>query len=341
MTREWYFQVMGQELGPLSGGELKAKVTSGQVQPDTLVRKGLEGKWLYAAKVKGLFPSPEEQPVEEPPAPPPSAKSKSSATMPIVDSSTKRDKPGSSAEIKAQQQVPAAHAPARTMLLAEDDDEENKPSRPPSVEFYDFVGFREAISPVLYDAVKKFVTDRGITMSQVNRRALAEFIERPELASDLMITAVAAIPQPVKSKSNQNGNHPLSERERHEQATFRFTLFNSGTSSMHVIEAVFLPETVEERTYDSTGDEAPLPLDHAGHVPVSFSGLVGGKAVRMQLDVTIPPQETHDLFVWFHAENKPSLTKVRGQLLVGHGGELAMSQYFTVILHGDSPRPGG
>ena len=58
MTREWYFQVMGQELGPLSGGELKAKVANGQVQPDTLIRKGVDGKWLFATKVKGLFAVP-------------------------------------------------------------------------------------------------------------------------------------------------------------------------------------------------------------------------------------------------------------------------------------------
>lgn len=328
MTREWYFQVMGQELGPLSGGELKAKVANGQVQPDTLIRKGVEGKWLFAAKIKGLFAVP-----EEPPAAPLVAKSKSSATMPIVSTVTGRDKPGSSAELSTQ---PGGHASGRAMLLAQDD-EDGPASKPPSVEFYDFVGFREAISPVLYDAVKRFVTDRGITMSQVNRRALAEFIEKPELASDLVITAVAAVAQPVKAKSNRDGSQPPSEREQQELATFRFTLFNSSPAALHVAEAVFLPATVEERTYDTFGDENPPHLDHAGHVPASLSPLVAGKALRMPLDVTIPSQAIHDLFVWFNAATKPSLTKVRGQLLVSHGGELAMSEYFTIIMHGDSP----
>ena len=329
MTREWYFQVMGQELGPLSGGELKAKVTSGQIQPDTLIRKGVDGKWLFAAKVKGLFAVPEEAL----PAPPPVATPKSSHTMPVVGNTTSRDKPGSSVEIKTQS---GGHAAGKAMLLTQDEDEEST-TRPPAVEFYDFVGFREAISPVLYDAVKRFVTDRGITMSQVNRRALAEFIERPELASDLMITAVAAFAQPVRAKSNRDGSRPPSEREQQELATFRFTLFNSSPATMHVVEAVFLPETIEERMYDTLGDTTPPPLDHHGHVTALLSPLIAGKAIRMPLDVTIPSQATHDLFVWFHAAKKPSLTKVRGQLLVGHGGELAMSEYFTIIVHGDSP----
>lgn len=340
MTREWYFQVMGQELGPLSGGELKAKVTNGQVQPDTLIRKGVDGKWLFAAKVKGLFAVPEDSPPEQV-APPPVSKSKSSATMSVAGVAASRDKPGSSAEMKTHQGASPPQTHTRTMLLVQDDDNDGEaPSKPPSVEFYDFVGFREAISPVLYDAVKRFVIDRGITMSQVNRRALAEFIERPELASDLLITAVAAVPQPVKAKSNRDGSRPPSEREQQELATFRFTLFNSSPAAMHVVEAVFLPETIEERIYDTFGDETPPPLDHTGHVPALLSPLIAGKAIRMPLDVSIQSQEIHNLFVWFHAVTKPSLTKVRGQLLVGHDGERAMSEYFTIIVHGDSPTGG-
>ena len=336
MTREWYFQVMGQELGPLSVGELKAKVTNGQIQPDTLVRKTAEGKWIFAGKVKGLFAIPEEPP----PAPPPAAKPKSSATLPIMSGSATRSKPGSSAEIATRhgstnQPPSSATIPVHAIRLDEDDND----SAPPSVEFYNFVGFREAISPVLYDAVKKFVSDRGITMSQLNRRALADFIQRPELASDLLITAVSAVQQPVNEKSNRDGSRPLSDREQAELATFRFTLFNSGHNSMQVGEGVFLPESIEERSYDTVA-EKPLPtLNHAGHVPVQLSPLVTGQAIRMTLDVSVPPQATRDIFVWFHADSKPSLTKIRGQLLVGHGGELAMSEFFTIILHGDSPSP--
>jgi uncharacterized protein DUF4339 len=339
MTRDWYFQVMGQEIGPLSVGELKAKVANGQIQPDTLVRKTAEGKWIFGGKVKGLFAVPEKPPLA-PVAPPPVAKPKSSAALPIMSGSAARPKPGSSAEIVARSgssSPPSSSAtiPATHFTLVEEEID----SQPPSVEFYSFVGFREAISPVLYDAVKQFVSDRGITMSQLNRRALANFIQRPELASDLMITAVAALPQHVNDKSNRDGSRPLSDRERTEFATFRFTLFNSSHHSIQVGEGVFIPETIEERSYDTvTGGQHP-PLDHVGHVPVRLSPLTTGKAIRMTLDVTVPPQATRDISVWFYANSKPSLTKVRGQLFVGHDGELAMSELFTIILHGDSPSP--
>ena len=335
MTREWYFQVMGQELGPLSVGELKAKVANGQIQPDTPVRKTAEGKWIFASKVKGLFAVPEEPPPAPIATPKSSAtlpvvKPKSSATIPVVSDSTLRSKHGSTNPPQS-----SATIPVHSIRLVDDDAD----SAPPSVEFYNFVGFREAISPVLFDAVKQFVFDRGITMSQLNRRALADFIQRPELASDLLITAVSGVHQPVNEKSNRDGSRPLSDREKVELATFRFTLFNSSPNSMQVGEGVFLPESIEERSYD-TADETQHPtLDHAGHVPVQLSPLVAGKAIRMTLDVSIPPQATRDIFVWFHAASKPSLTKVRGQLLVGHDGELAMSEFFTVILHGDSPSP--
>ena len=260
MTREWYFQAMGQELGPLSVGELKAKVANGQIQPDTPVRKTVEGKWIFAGKVKGLFAVPEELP-PVPIATPKSSASlpvvqpKSSATIPVVSDSSIRNKPGSSAEIAAKSGVskPPQHSAtnhATFLTLVE----EETVSAPPSVEFYSFVGFREAISPVLYDAVKQFVSDRGITMNQLNRRALADFIQRPELASELMITAVAAMPQPVNEKSNTDGSRPLTDREQAELSTFRFTLFNSSQNSMQVGEGVFLPESIEERSYDTIAD---------------------------------------------------------------------------------------
>lgn len=353
MTREWYFQAMGQELGPLSVGELKAKVANGQIQPDTLVRKTAEGKWVFASKVKGLFAIPDEPP----PPPPVAAKPKSSATMPTVSFIESRAKSGSSAEMPVKSggssvsipvaksstatgsSPPAKFVPLATMKLV-DDEEEDTASKPPSVEFYHFVGFREAISPVLYDAVEQFVAQRGITMTQLNRRALAEFIQKPELASDLMITAVAVIPQPVGAKSNADGSQPLTEKQQIELATFRFTLFNSGRTSIHVEQGTFLAESIESRDYDTIDEGQHPPLDHAGHRAVDVSGIVEGRAVRIELDVTVPPQETRDVTLWFHSADKPAFQRLRGQLLVGHGGELAMSEFFTVLIHGDSPAAG-
>lgn len=335
MTREWYFQAMGQELGPLSVSELKAKVSNGQIQPDTLVRKGPEGRWVFGGNVKGLFAAPEEPP--PPPAPIPSpvaAKPKSSTALPV----TSPPKPGSNTDMATKTVAnPSSStiAASHFMTLHEEESE----SRPLSLEFYDFVGFREAISPVLHDAMRKFVSDRGITMCQLNRRAIADFIQRPDLASDLLITAIAAVPQPVNEKSNRDGSNSLADNERDEFATFRFTLFNSSRSAVQVGEAVFLPASVEERTYDTIA-KAPHPgLDQTGHIRVKLGSVVPGKAIRMSLNFEIPPQATQDIIIWFYNDPKPNFLKVRGQLLVGHGGELAMSEYFTITLHGDSPIP--
>lgn len=331
MLREWYFQAMGQELGPLSAGELKAKVTNGQVQPDTLVRRGPEGKWIFGANVKGLFATVEPPPRPIAPAP---AKPKTSTTIPIAGAK----KPGSSAEIATRSGAKPGSSttiPIHFVTLNEDD----AGAHVPTMEFYDFVGFREAISPVLHDAMRQFATKCSITMGQLNRRAVANFIQRPELASDLMITAVAATPQPVNEKSNQDGSQPLSEREAMEIATFRFTLFNSSHHSIDVGECVFLPKTVEERSYDTIAEGQQPILEHAGHLPLRLDPLEADKAIRMPLDVTIPAQGSRDIVIWFHKDPKPSLLNVRGQILLGHGNESAMSEFFTITLHGDSPGP--
>jgi hypothetical protein len=331
MTREWYFQAMGQELGPLSVAELKAKVASGLIQPDTLVRKGTEGKWVFGGNVKGLFP---EAPAADVPPPAPAAKPKSSATMATVPPV----KPGSSHEVPVKgnsKSTPLVPVRAITIELAEDAADSNSPS----LEFYDFVGFREAISPVLHDAIKQFVSDRGMTLCQLNRRALADFIKRPELASDLLITAVASFPQPVNLKSNQDGSFPLNDQEQVETATFQFTLFNSSRSAIEVHSGVFLPKSIEHRTYDTITTVHHPAIDHTGHIPIRLGKLVEDHAVRMTLDIKIPPQSSQDLVIWFYNTPKPSLLNVRGQLMLGHGSELAMSEFFTVTLHSDSPIP--
>ena len=55
MASEWYYQIMGQQFGPVSAVELHALANAGTVARDTLVRKGGEGRWVCAEKVQGLF----------------------------------------------------------------------------------------------------------------------------------------------------------------------------------------------------------------------------------------------------------------------------------------------
>ena len=55
MARQWYYQVDGAVVGPVSGKELKAKVVDGVIVPITPIRQGDAGKWVKASRVKSLF----------------------------------------------------------------------------------------------------------------------------------------------------------------------------------------------------------------------------------------------------------------------------------------------
>lgn len=57
MAGKWYFQLMGEVIGPLTATELRERAASGQIQRDTLVRKE-DGDWAHADRVRGLFTSP-------------------------------------------------------------------------------------------------------------------------------------------------------------------------------------------------------------------------------------------------------------------------------------------
>jgi hypothetical protein len=56
MPTEWYYLTPeGKPMGPVTPTELKRIAQSGQISRDTLVRKGLDGKWLPTSKIKGLL----------------------------------------------------------------------------------------------------------------------------------------------------------------------------------------------------------------------------------------------------------------------------------------------
>jgi len=67
MAVEWYCQLMGSELGPLTAAELIQMVRRHQVTPEDLVRRG-DSHWVPAYQVQGLFEAaarpapPEEEP---------------------------------------------------------------------------------------------------------------------------------------------------------------------------------------------------------------------------------------------------------------------------------------
>ncbi|EMI17748.1 hypothetical protein RMSM_05326 [Rhodopirellula maiorica SM1] len=53
---EWYIQQLNapEDLGPLRPSDLLKKVRSGDVKPDTLIRKD-DSAWFHASEVGGLF----------------------------------------------------------------------------------------------------------------------------------------------------------------------------------------------------------------------------------------------------------------------------------------------
>lgn len=54
---DWYYQVMGEMMGPVSLDELRKKVEEGEVLSETFVREGAKGPWVPASRVENLFPA--------------------------------------------------------------------------------------------------------------------------------------------------------------------------------------------------------------------------------------------------------------------------------------------
>jgi hypothetical protein len=78
MESQWFYKLMGEEFGPCSAHELKEKAVLGKIRQDSLVRKDIDGRWVSAWRVKGLFDvKPKLSPVPQTvsiadPIPPPS-----------------------------------------------------------------------------------------------------------------------------------------------------------------------------------------------------------------------------------------------------------------------------
>jgi hypothetical protein len=79
MADEWYCEISGREVGPLSSQQLRTMAAKGQIWPNDRVRRGEQVPWLPAQNVKGLFPPPAEVAAPNPPSPPPPPPSSSSS----------------------------------------------------------------------------------------------------------------------------------------------------------------------------------------------------------------------------------------------------------------------
>jgi len=89
VTTEWFCQVMGSEVGPLSQRQLVDMVRQHQLNPEDLVRRNTSG-WVPAFEVKGLFEA-----AAKPVAPvaersPPSEESDAKQSVPQTESEESR-----------------------------------------------------------------------------------------------------------------------------------------------------------------------------------------------------------------------------------------------------------
>src|SRR5690606_29014300 len=55
MASQWFCRLMGTELGPFTSKQLLEMARQHQITPEDAVRKGPDGTWVEAHRVKGLF----------------------------------------------------------------------------------------------------------------------------------------------------------------------------------------------------------------------------------------------------------------------------------------------
>lgn len=71
MNDEWYCDIAGREIGPLSARQLREMAERGQILPSDCVRRGRQGLWTPAQQVKGLFAAmPPQSAIHHAPPPP-------------------------------------------------------------------------------------------------------------------------------------------------------------------------------------------------------------------------------------------------------------------------------
>lgn len=55
MSEQWYCRIRGREQGPFSAQQLQSLAQQGLLAPNHLVRQGMDGSWVSASRIHGLF----------------------------------------------------------------------------------------------------------------------------------------------------------------------------------------------------------------------------------------------------------------------------------------------
>jgi len=85
MTAEWFYAHNGQMAGPLTADQLRQDALAGRVTGTDHVRRGANGTWVPASRVKGLFDPAPPAPTPPPPTAPISRTTSVSATVVVKE----------------------------------------------------------------------------------------------------------------------------------------------------------------------------------------------------------------------------------------------------------------
>jgi hypothetical protein len=195
MSKQWFYEIMGSTIGPITAAELKHKVELGQILPETRVRMGVDGKWQTADRIKGLL-DPAPAPVESRPVPKPAAKESDPGRPAVSKGTPAKSIPLATSESASSRTAapPAAPAPEIKIQMVGSAPEHHEPGDESNAEydFFQFVGFEEALGTRLHQAFVAYCSGQKLTMTQATRRAIAKLIDRPELSGEAPPPAVSA-----------------------------------------------------------------------------------------------------------------------------------------------------
>lgn len=182
MSKQWYYELMGSTLGPISSAELKHKVQQGQILAETPVRMGADGKWQSADRIKGLLDA-------SPPAPA-TTKPPALATPPVAAATAPTAKPpAEQAPMKfplrtAAEPQPSPEPPRIQLAGGPADDEASDAAEPAEYDFFRFVGFEQALGTPLHAALNAYCHKHHLTMTLATRRAIAALVDRRDLSGE-------------------------------------------------------------------------------------------------------------------------------------------------------------
>lgn len=57
MAAEWYYELDGAKVGPMTAGDLKRHADAGRISADTPIHNSIKDKWFRASNVRGLLDS--------------------------------------------------------------------------------------------------------------------------------------------------------------------------------------------------------------------------------------------------------------------------------------------